>query len=67
MAESRRERVTNVWMALEASNRLLEEARASGVVEPEGWTIEELEDLAENLTRRYVEETEDFADPRRGS
>ena len=62
--ESPRERATNLWMAVSASSELLREARASGVVEPEGWTIAELEELVESLTRQYVEETFGFADPR---
>lgn len=62
--ESQRERATNLWMALEACNRLLREARASGVVEPEGWTMGELEELVESLSVEYVRQTEGFADPR---
>ena len=62
--ESARERATNLWMAVAASNDLLRQARASGVVEPEGWTIEELEELVEDLMRQYLVETFGFADPR---
>ncbi|MBW3593085.1 MAG: hypothetical protein KY396_05280 [Actinobacteria bacterium] len=62
--ESGRERAANLWMAVSASNELLRQARASGVVEPDGWTIEELEKLVEDLTRQYVSETFGFADPR---
>ena len=63
--ESARERAANLWMAVSASNELLREARASGVVEPEGWTVEELEELVDDLTRQYVSETFGFADPRK--
>ena len=62
--ESPRERASNLWMALEASNALLQEVRTGGVVEPDGWTIEELERLVDDLTRAYVAEMGDFADPR---
>lgn len=65
MDESRRERATNLWMALEACNSLLHEAHETGFVEPEGWTIQELETLVDDLATRYVDETIDFADPRR--
>ena len=62
--ESPRERAANLWMAVAASSELLRRARASGVVEPEGWTIDELVELVEDLTRQYVAETFEFADPR---
>ncbi len=62
--ESAHERAANLWMAVSASNALLRDARATGVVEPEGWTIEELEELVEALTQQYVAETFRFADPR---
>ena len=62
--EASRERATDLWMALTACNELLQDARNGGVVQPEGWTIEELERLVEDLTRQYVEETGHFADPR---
>ena len=62
--ESSRERATDLWMAVAASNSLLQQARTTGVVEPEGWTIEELERLVDDLTRQYLLETFGFADPR---
>jgi len=52
------------WMALVACNDLLREARETGFAQPEGWTIEKLEHLIDNLMRQYVEETGGFADPR---
>ena len=65
MGPGSRERATDLWMALTACNALLRDARKTGFVEPEGWTIQELEQLVDDLARQYVEETEEFADPRR--
>ena len=65
MGPRSRERATDLWMALTACNALLREARETGFVQPEGWTVEELEQLVDDLAWQYVEETDGFADPRR--
>ena len=51
-------------MAVTACNDLLREAGETGYLQPEGWTVDELERLVDDLTRQYVDETRDLADPR---
>ena len=66
MGDISRKRAEDLWMAVAACDDLLREARETRSVQPERWTLEELESLLENLTEQYVEKTGD-ARPRRVS